>query len=328
LAAARVRNISDGADDHEADSEVDGARVGGVRASVAGEAAAAAAALMDAAGAQDLASAPLFAIRMGNTMYFRHVERETAEEVFADIVRATDLSSTTAASEVMQLSATARAVARTEVVAPAFLPGDEPPHVPAGCPRSRCGTLLGRGLHLSSATVGARVASEQAAVAEEMTALLGGYDPTASAFHDEARLLVDSLGMRAPGVSLLQLPANARRVRGWVEHLLASGSLDGPDAPVRVAVKTSAAAVAALEVDPSAPPVDVSPGAVERFHYRVEGVRARLWAIAQVVCGGPGRQTDTASLTLCTSSARSRRCVYVHDGEVYSAVTYSKMTPL
>ena len=324
-AAAGVRNSSDGADDDEEDAEVDGARVGGVRASAAGEAAAAAAAFMDAAGAQHLASALLFAIRMVNTMYFAHVERETAEEVFADIASATDPSSTTAASAVVQLSAKARAVARTEAVAPAFLPCDEPSHVPAGCPRSLCGTLLGRGLHLSTATVGARVASEQAAVAEEMTALLGGYDPTASGFYDEARLLVDSPSMRAPGVSFLQLPANARRVRGWVEHFLASGALDGPGAPVRVAVKTSAAA-AALEADPSAPPVEASPGAVDRFHYRVEGVRARLWAIAQVVCGGPGRQTETASLTLCTSSARSRRCVYVHDGEVYFVVTYSKMT--
>jgi len=325
-AAARVRNSSDAADDDEEDAEVDGARVGGVRTSVAGEAAAAAAAFMDAAGAQHLASALLFAIRMVNTMYFAHVERDTAEDVFADIVTATDPSSTTAASAVVQLSAKARAVARTEVVAPAFLPCDEPSHVPAGCPRSLCGTLLGRGLHLSTATVGARVASEQAAVAKEMTALLGGYDPTASGFYDEARLLVDSPGMRAPGVSFLQLPANARRVRGWVEHFLASGALDGPDAPVRVALKTSAVAAAALEVDPSAPPVEASPGAVDRFHYRVEGVRARLWAIAQVVCGGPGRQTETASLTLCTSSGRSRRCVYVHDGEVYFVVTYSKMT--
>ena len=57
----------------------------------------------------------------------------------------------------------------------------------------------------------------------------------------------------------------------------------------------------------------------------MEGVRARLWAIAQVVCGGPGRQTETASLTFFTSSGRPRRCGYVHDGEVFFVVINSKM---
>jgi len=109
--------------------------------------------------------------------------------------------------------------------APAFPPCGDPSHVPAGCPRVLCGTLLGRGLHLSTATIGARLAAEQGALVKHLTTLLGRYDPTASGFYDEARLLVDWLSMQAPVVSFLLLPANKGHFRGCVAHLLSIGTL-------------------------------------------------------------------------------------------------------
>eukprot|EP00170_Pyropia_yezoensis_P005330 contig_21631_g5344 len=150
-----------------------------------------------------------------------------------------------------------------------------------------CGSLLSQGLHLSTITLGDRLANLQRLAMEEMTELLFGYDPEPSGFFAEAVHLTDIPNRQVPGVSFLQMPANQAMLRRWQSHFLASGVLDSPSCPVRPAVKTSAAGAGAcaaddhpaLEVDPSAPPVITDAAGLAAWRKKLDRLRARLWAI-------------------------------------------------
>ncbi|KAK1857366.1 hypothetical protein I4F81_012925 [Pyropia yezoensis] len=244
---------------------------------------------------------------------------------FERIAMATNPTSTTAAAYIVQLSASCEAISRSETVAPAFIPCDDPSHLPAGAPPGAvCGTLLHRGLHMSTATVGARVRAAQRELGGLLQQLTFGYDPTGSGFYAQAVQLIDSPNVQSPGVSFLELPVNARLVSGWRSHMIASGVLDSPDCPVRVAVKPSERDPGVEELDLTAPPVVTDAAKLRTWRQLANRCRALIWAITHCVGGAPARMTESAGVRLCASSARAHRSVFVHNGLVYTVITYWK----
>ncbi len=280
---------------------------------------------MSATAGGHLATSLLFATHIVNTLFFMNVPTGSVEESFERIAMATNPTSTTAAAYIVQLSASCEAISRSETVAPAFIPCDDPSHLPAGAPPGAvCGTLLHRGLHMSTATVGARVRAAQRELGGLLQQLTFGYDPTGSGFYAQAVQLIDSPNVQSPGVSFLELPVNARLVSGWRSHMIASGVLDSPDCPVRVAVKPSERDPGVEELDLTAPPVVTDAAKLRTWRQLANRCRALIWAITHCVGGAPARMTESAGVRLCASSARAHRSVFVHNGLVYTVITYWK----
>ncbi len=280
---------------------------------------------MSATAGGHLATSLLFATHIVNTLFFMNVPTGSVEESFERIAMATNPTSTTAAAYIVQLSSSCEAISRSETVAPAFIPCDDPSHLPAGAPPGAvCGTLLHRGLHMSTATVGARVRAAQRELGGLLQQLTFGYDPTGSGFYAQAVQLIDSPNVQSPGVFFLELPVNARLVSGWRSHMIASGVLDSPDCPVRVAVKPSERDPGVEELDLTAPPVVTDAAKLRTWRQLANRCRALIWAITHCVGGAPARMTESAGVRLCASSARAHRSVFVHNGLVYTVITYWK----
>ena len=78
------------------------------------------------------------------------------------------------------------------------------------------------------------------------------------------------------------------------------------------------------EVDPLAPPRAVAPQELRSWRKDVAAFRARLWALMPIVGGAPPRVSESVALRVCAASERARRGVYVHNGIIYTILTYSK----
>lgn len=285
---------------------------------------------MDAGSAQHLAGALIFSTHIANTLHLMKEKVATATESYAQIADLSNPTADTAAAYIVQLYAHGESIGRSEHLAPAFLPCEDPEHLVDAVPGAICGSLLTRGVHLSTVTLGERVVAAQARMYDKVRELLFGYDPEQSSFFTDALSLVDVPTRQEPGVSFLQLKENRETVRRLQSHLLTSGALDSAACPVRPAHKRASGPrrpgePARMELDLSAPPVAVKGKArVDAWLKQVELLRADLWAIMHVVGGAPARQTESAAISICASIARIRRSLFIHDGQVYIVLFYHK----
>ena len=279
----------------------------------------------------------------------------SVEAAFEEIRVARDPFTATASGYVTMFASRCEQVSRAEEVLFVFVPCDNPAHV-AGCPPSAvCGTLLDRGFHLGTLELGRRVDKLQVELWHLFKSLTFGYDPTGSGVFAEGRNLADQPSVHTPGVGFLELPVNQMLVRRWQAHLLASGVLDHPDCPVRPAFKSAAAAggteregaaaAAAVsaaeallqqqqqhqhpqrtvpEVDPTASPVVVDAAGLASWRKEAERVRLRLAVLFIALGGAPGWRTEVLGATVVPSAARSQRMVFVHQGRLFTVLTYNK----
>jgi len=191
---------------------------GGVRGGRASSAASASGVpIVDATGAQLLAASLLWAVRIANTVHFMHQQHATVEELFSKIAYLSDPSETFAASSVVLLYARSARMAAVETNAPVYLPYHEPSHIrgiPPSLGTGHCDTFLGLGVHISTVSVGQRVAAFQEEMLRRRTDLLFRYDPVSSVvLGPNALLLVDRVSNANPGISLLQISESEQVVR-------------------------------------------------------------------------------------------------------------------